>query len=321
MASPSASEATPDPVLAIVGPTAAGKTALALALAERLDGEIIAMDSRTVYRGLDIGTAKPDAEARRRVPHHGLDLLDPGQRYSAGRFARDARRWIREIRGRGRLPILAGGTGFFLRALTEPLFREPAMDRGRRDALASALATRDDAELRRWLGVLDGPTAVRLQDSGGRQRLLRALEVALLTGRPLSWWQEQQPARAPALEARTFVVSPPRDMLYDRINRRVEAMVEMGLVEEVRGLLDSGCRPDTPGMNATGYPEIAAYLDGERSLDEAVDTIQRATRRFARRQLTWFRNQLHGDAVWLDGSRSTEALADEVEAQWRRTGR
>lgn len=320
MASVPAREGSGEPVLALVGPTAGGKTALALALAERLDGEIIAMDSRTVYRGLDVGTAKPDAAARRRVPHHGLDLLEPGERYSAGRFARDARRWIDEIRGRGRLPILAGGTGFFLRALTEPLFREPAMDRGRRRALAGALDAYADAELRRWLGVLDGPTAERLRHGGGRQRLVRALEVALLTGRPLTWWHAQRPARVPALEARTFVLSPPRDMLYDRINRRVEAMVEGGLVEEVRGLLDAGYGPDAHGMNATGYPEIAAYLEGTLSLEQAVDAIQRATRRFARRQLTWFRNQLPGDAVWLDGARSTAALADEVEAQWRRTG-
>lgn len=306
-------------VLAIVGPTAAGKTELAVLVAERLDGEIIAMDSRTVYRGMDIGTAKPGPDALRRVPHHGLDLVDPGERYSAGRFARDARLWIDGIRSRNRLPMLVGGTGFFLRALVEPLFEEPPMDRARRDQLKDALAGHSDEELRRWLGVLDPATAERLLKGGGRQRMVRALEVALLTGRPLSWWQRSRPGTATALSAGVFVVEPPREALYHRINGRVEAMIASGFVEEVRALQGAGHGPGDAGMNATGYPEIMAHLAGELSLGETVDAIQRATRRFARRQLTWFRNQLPEDAVWLDGSRSAETLADEVTGAWRTT--
>ena len=303
--------------LVITGPTAAGKTALGLEVAARLEAEVISVDSRQVYRGMDIGTAKSSAAERSRVPHHGLDLVDPGARYSAGRFARDARRWISGIRDRGRVPILVGGTGFFLRALTEPLFREPPMDRARREALKSCLDGFDDDQLFRWLERLDPERAERLRHRGGRQRVLRALEVALLTGRPLGWWQRENPPETPPLSALTFVLDLPRSVLYDRINRRVDAMLEAGLVEEVAGLLASGYAPDVPGMSATGYGEIAAHLRGELGLEEAADRIRSRTRGYARRQLTWFRNQLPGDAIWLDGTRPVEELADEVVEAWR----
>ena len=306
------------PALALTGPTASGKTALALALAERLDGEIISMDSRQVYRGMDIGTAKATPAERARVPHHGLDLVDPGQRYSAGRFARDARRWIAEIRGRGRIPILVGGTGFFLRALTHPLFDEPPMDPARRMALGAWLEALPAGEPARWLAALDAGAAERLEQGGGEQRVLRALEVALLTGRPLGWWHAHSPG-PPPVDVRVFVLDLPRDALYERIDRRVDAMLAEGLVEEVRGLLRAGFAPGSPGMNATGYPQISAHLAGEMSLEEAAERIRTATRRYARRQITWFRHQLPEDAVWLDGERPAEELVEEVMAAWGRT--
>lgn len=306
--------------LALVGPTAAGKTELALRVAERLDGEIVSMDSRQVYRRLDIGTAKPTGEDRRRVPHHGLDLVDPGERYSAGRFARDARRWIADIRARGHVPILEGGTGFFLRALTEPLFEEPPMPAAPRARLRAYLADRPAAELRRWLDVLDPQSAGAMVRGGGRQRMARALEVVILTGRPLPWWQQQRPPAVDALPIMVFVLSLPRDQLYARINARVLAMLEAGLLNEVQELLNGGHHPGEPGMSAVGYAEIAAHLRGERSLEDAVDAIQRATRRYARRQLTWFRNQLPDSAVWLDGMRPADDLVEEVLERWRATG-
>ncbi len=304
------------PVLALTGPTAAGKTALGLAVAERLGGEIVSMDSRQVYRGMDIGTAKPDGEERARVPHHGLDLVEPGERYSAGRFARDARRWIREIRGRGRIPVLVGGTGFFLRALTHPLFEEPPMDRGRKRTLQAFLATLPAGDPERWLAALDPESAARLREGGGAQRVLRALEVVLLTGRPLSWWHERRPG-PDALDCRVFVLELPRDALYERINRRVDAMLAAGLVREVEALRAAGHGPGQAGMNATGYPEIAAHLAGEIPLDEAAERIRRATRRYARRQITWFRHQLPAGAVRLDGTRPTDELVEEVVQRWR----
>lgn len=311
----------PPAALALTGPTASGKTALALALAERLGAEIISMDSRQVYRAMDIGTAKADAAARARVPHHGLDLVDPGERYSAGAFAADARRWIDAIRARGRVPLLVGGTGFFLRALTDPMFDEPPMDTGRRAALETFLRDRPSGEPRRWLAALDPETAERLARSGsgggggGGQRVLRALEVALLTGRPLGWWHRHRPGPAP-LDIRVFVLDLPREVLDERIDRRVDAMIAAGLVEEVRRLLAAGHEPGDPGMTATGYPEIAEFLRGRTTLEDAADRIRRATRRYARRQRTWFRNQLPADAVWLDGLRRTDELVEEVVQRW-----
>ncbi|HUE76648.1 MAG TPA: tRNA (adenosine(37)-N6)-dimethylallyltransferase MiaA [Longimicrobiales bacterium] len=304
------------PVLALAGPTAAGKTALSLALAERVGGEVVSMDSRQVYRGMDIGTAKPTADERARIPHHGLDLIEPGQRYSAGRFARDARGWIREIRGRGRVPLLVGGTGFFLRALTDPLFDEPPMDTGRRAALQAFLETLPAGDPERWLAALDPGSAARLRAGGGAQRVLRALEVALLTGRPLGWWHERRPG-SDALDIRVFVLHLPRDVLYERINRRVDSMLAAGLVREVAALRAAGHGPGQPGMTATGYREIAAHLQGEVSLDEAAERIRRATRRYARRQVTWFRHQPPEGTIRLDGTRPADELVEEMIEGWR----
>jgi tRNA dimethylallyltransferase len=306
-----------DRAIVLTGATATGKTALALEVASVLDAEIISADSRQVYRGLDIGTAKATRADTTRIPHHGLDLVAPGERYSAGRFAHDARRWVAEIRGRGRVPLLAGGTGFFIRALTHPLFQEPTLEPASRERLHGYLAALPDDELRRWLDAIDTDAAGRLREAGGRQRVLRALEVALLTGRTLAWWHRHAPPRETPLEAAIFVLDLPRPILYQRIDQRVDAMVAAGLVEEVRGLVDQGFGPGDPGMNATGYPEIMACLRGEIDLDEAKDRIRRATRRYARRQLTWFRNQLPPGAAWLDGTRPMNELRDEVVAQWQ----
>jgi tRNA dimethylallyltransferase len=301
----------------LTGPTASGKTALAIEIALHMDAEVISADSRQVYRGMDIGTAKATAAERARVPHHGLDLVEPGERYSAGRFARDARRWIDGIRGRGKVPLLAGGTGFFIRALTHPLFREPPLEAAQRERLHAYLQTLPDGEVVRWLHVLDPESAERLRDGGGRQRVMRALEVALLTGRPLAWWHRNAPPRENPLDAAIFVLDLPRAPLYRNIDERVDAMVRAGLVQEVQGLLERGHGLGDPGMNATGYPEMAAFLRGETDLEEAKDRIRRSTRRYARRQLTWFRNQLPPGASWLDGTRPLNELRDEVVRQWR----
>jgi len=318
MADPGTTEGRKPVALVITGPTATGKTALSLDVAERLDGEIISMDSRQVYRGMDIGTAKVTPDQRARVPHHGLDLVDPDERYSAGRFARDARRWIEETRARGHTPILVGGTGFFLRALTHPLFREPEMPERAREALKRWLERQPEEKLRRWLADLDPATARTLEASGGRQRVARALEVALLTGRPLSWWHRHAPPETPPLPLLIFVLWLPREQLYRRINDRVLEMIEAGWVDEVRALLERGYDLDDPGMVATGYPELVAYLRGEWSLEEAIEATQRATRRYARRQLTWFRHQLPPGAIWLDASRPRAELVDTIVDIWNR---
>ncbi len=307
---------SPPRFLAIVGPTTSGKTALSVAVAQALDGEIISMDSRQVYRGMDIGTDKVDLVDRARAPHHGLDLRNPDQRYSAGQFARDARRRIDEIRSRGRVPVLAGGTGFFLRALTEPIFGEPALDSVRLERLRSWLGNQPRERLERWVRMVDpvrAPTAI----PGGPHRMSRTLEVALLSGRPLSWWHRNAPPEAPGERGLVVMLDVPREVLNERIDARVRTMVERGLTDEVRRLLAAGYRRTDPGMTGTGYREIAAHLSGEMTLDAALESMALQTRQYARRQLTWFRHQLPPSAVWLDGRVSAEALLDQIVHLWR----
>ena len=306
--------------IVMVGPTASGKSDLAVAVARRLGGEIISMDSRQVYRATDIGTAKLAASEQGGVPHHGIDLVDPGESYSAGRFARDARAWIAAIRGRGRVPILVGGTGFFLRALTEPIFREPPIEPSRRRALRSWLASRPQAEIERWARALD-PRRAALAVEGGSQRLFRTLEVALLTGRPLSWWHQHAPAEAAGLRGVVALVQLPRVELDRRIDERVTRMLAAGLVDEVRGLLAAGYGPTDPGMSGVGYREVALQLAGEISGEEAAARMRQATRAYARRQATWFRNQLPEGIVRVDGSAPLADRVEQVARAWAEANR
>jgi len=305
--------------LAIVGPTASGKTGLSLEVARQLDAEIVSMDSRQVYRGMDVGTAKVDAASRAAVPHHGLDLLDPDERYSAGRFARDVRRWIREIRERGCVPILVGGTGFFLRALMEPMFAEPPVDIARREALRRWMKRQGAERLASWVRRVD-PERGALAAAGGPQRLSRTLEVALLTGRPLSWWHREAPPEGEPLSGLVIVLEVPADELDRRIAERTARMVEQGLMEEVRGLLERGYGPHAPGMTGTGYRELARHLAGEIPMGEALELMDRSTRRYARRQRTWFRNQLPDDSegvVRVDGTATAGEQLRIVLDAWR----
>lgn len=301
--------------LALTGPTTSGKTALSLAVARAMSAEVISMDSRQVYRGMDVGTDKVMPADRAGIPHFGLDLVAPDERYSAGRFARDARRWIGEIERRGHLPLLVGGTGFFLRAVLEPIFQEPPVDETRRRALRAQLDTMSRTTLARWAQRLD-PERAEVAVAGGPQRLSRTLEVALLTGRPLSWWHAEAPADGPAVPAAVVVLELPRDELDRRIDQRVAHMVERGLLNEVRSLLEAGFGPDAPGMTGTGYGEVAAHLRGEMSLDAALDEMRRQTRRYARRQLTWFRNQLPADPLRLDARLPPQEQVERIVTYW-----
>ncbi|HSJ09887.1 MAG TPA: tRNA (adenosine(37)-N6)-dimethylallyltransferase MiaA, partial [Longimicrobiales bacterium] len=259
-----------DDVVVITGPTASGKTALAIEVARRIDGEVISMDSRQVYRGMDIGTAKPPMHERGGVPHHGFDVVAPDERFNAGRFARLARTWMADIAARGHVPIVAGGTGFFLRALTHPLFEEPALDDARKEALKRFLADVADDTLREWAEALE-PGAPLPVD---RQRLSRIVEVALLTGRPLSSWHRSAAPGVAALEPLTFVLDVPADVLRARIEARVDDMIRAGLVDEVWGLMARGFSERDPGMNATGYIEMVPHIRGERSLEEAAELVK-----------------------------------------------
>ena len=306
----------PPRFLAIVGPTGAGKTALSLRVARELDGEIISMDSRQVYRGMDVGTDKVSARQRALVPHHGLDIRDPGQRYSAGEFGRDARRWIGAILSRGRVPVLAGGTGFFLRVLTDPIFREPPLDPARRDALEATLAALPRPEVERWVRALD-PERADLAIAGGCQRMLRTITITLLTGHGLSWWHRRHPTDAKALPGVVCVLDVPREVLDERIRRRIHDMVAGGFRDEVAGLLGAGHTRDDPGLNGVGYREMADHLAGRITLEDAMERTRVATRRYAKRQVTWFRHQLGPDAVTVDGTASAAAQQAAVVSAWR----
>ncbi|HKK94568.1 MAG TPA: tRNA (adenosine(37)-N6)-dimethylallyltransferase MiaA [Longimicrobiales bacterium] len=309
--------------IALTGATTSGKTSVALELARRLGGEIISMDSRQVYRGMDIGTDKVSDGHRVEIPHHGLDLVDPGERYSAGRFSRDARRWIGEIEARGRVPILAGGTGFFLKSLTHPIFDEPEMDADRRSRLQSWLDEQPPERLADWVRRLD-PDRAELAIEGGPQRLTRTLEVPLLTGRSLSAWHRRRPAAHQPVPLLVVVLDVDRAELDRRIDARVDRMVRDGLVEEVESLLERGFGPDAPGMTGTGYREIVDVLREGRDLDDALDDMRAQTRRYARRQITWFRHQLPDDAIVIEAdapASDPDALEDRVERiieEWRR---
>jgi tRNA dimethylallyltransferase len=300
----------------LVGPTAVGKTAVALALAARLPLEVISADSRQVYRRLDIGTAKPTRKERARVPHHGIDVVEPGQRYSAGQFARDAARWVDEIRNRGRLPFVVGGTGLYVRALAEGLFHEPPLDPARRRALDAFTARLEPLELLRWAGRLDPAFA-----GGGRQRAARAIEIALLTGRPLSHWQAAARASA-TIDPWYVVLTVPRPVLHQRIARRAEEMVQRGLIEEVAAVLAEGHRPDGPGLDGIGIREAVDYLHGRRPRESVAEAIAVATPQYAKPQQTWFRHQLAGGTVvTLDATRAPDKLAEEIAGLWQRAER
>jgi tRNA dimethylallyltransferase len=297
----------------IVGPTAVGKTAVALALARHWPLEVISADSRQVYRRLDIGTAKPTRRERARLPHLGLDLVDPGERYSAGRFARDAEAWIREITARGHLPVVVGGTGLYVKALADGLFLEPPLDPAQRQTLQAWAAELDARELLRWADRLDPGFR-----GGGRQRASRAVEVALLTGRPLTWWQLAARATS-GIRPWYIYLTAPRAVLQQRIINRAEEMIRRGLVEEVASVLAEGHAAHAPGLDGIGIREAVEYLHGQRPRETVAEAIAIDTRRYAKRQETWFRHQLSGPVLMLDATRPAEKLAAEIAAAWERS--
>jgi tRNA dimethylallyltransferase len=295
----------------IVGPTAVGKTAVALALAAHWPLEIISADSRQVYRRLDIGTAKPTRKERGRVQHHGLDLVEPGTRYSAGHFARDAERWIEEVRNRGRLPVVVGGTGLYVRALADGLFHEPPLDQAQRRSLDAFTARLEPLELLRWAGRLDPGFR-----GGGRQRAARAVEIALLTGYSLSHWQQAARAQG-SMDPWYIVLTAPRPVLHQRIARRAEEMMRRGLIEEVASVLAEGHSPTAPGLDGIGVREAVDYLHGRRPRETVAEAIATSTRQYAKRQETWFRHQLDREAIMLDATRGAERIALEIVQLWK----
>lgn len=290
-------------VIAIVGPTGTGKTDLALAVAEAIGAEVVNCDSRQIYRGLDIGSAKPSLESRQRVPHHLFDVAAADEGFDCVRYRALALDAIAGIQQRGQVALLVGGTGLYLKALRFGLFPGPPRD----DALRRELAAREAAapgSLHRALAAVDAASAVRLH-ANDHTRLIRALEVQQLTGVPLSTWHAEHRFAGDELPLTVVGLHAARPRLYERIDRRCRTMLAAGLVDEVRGLLAAGYAADLPALQSIGYREIVAYLGGRLDFDAAIERMARASRRFAKRQMTWFRADptIH----WLDAETATAA--------------
>ena len=287
------------PIYAIAGPTASGKTALGVEIALRLGGEVVNFDSVQIYQGIEIATAKPSLEEQRGVPHHLIDYVDPKVNYTAADWSRDATEKIGEIESRGSVPILVGGTGFYLRTLMNPLFDSPSTDTEIRDRLRVIKMKRGPEFLHRLLVKIDPIAAARLFPRD-YVRVTRALEYYFQTGELFS---DQQPRREASPEfasrIRLIVLSPPRDELYEKINRRTQAHFAGGLVGEVKQLRATGVRDDTNALGAHGYRRVCEYLRGERTLESAIEQSKQDVRNYAKRQLTWFRRETVW--MWIEG--------------------
>lgn len=299
------------PLLVITGPTATGKSAVAVEVALRVGGEIISADSMLVYRGMDIGTAKPTPAERKGVPHHLIDIVEPGEDFSVATFQAMARDLIAEINARGSLPILVGGTGLYIRAVLRGFRFAGGVDKELRRRLAGEARLFGPVHLHEKLRAVDPEAAARIHPHNVK-RVIRALEVFYQTGKPISAAAGQE---NPPYDALVFGLYLDRQELYRRIEARVDAMLKAGLVEEVRHLLARGLPRETTAMQALGYKEIAAYLAGEVTLEEAVRLLKRNTRRFAKRQFTWFRRE--EGICWLNVADypDLEALAAEITAR------
>jgi tRNA dimethylallyltransferase len=293
-------------LIAVAGPTAAGKTRLGLDLAEAYRGEIVSCDSLQVYRGLDIGSAKPPLAERRGVPHHLLDVADPREDFSAARYAELARTAIAEIAGRSRLPLVVGGTGLYLRALLQGLFSGPARDEALRRRLDALGDRHGDLHLHRLLRRVDPPTAARVEPRD-RVRVVRALEVFFLTGRPLSRHHEAAPEPLRGFRVQVLILDPGPEALRPAVVERTRRMFREGLVGEVRGLLLGGLSPDLRPLRAIGYRQAVAVVEGRLTPEEAERDTVTATLQYAKRQRTWFRHQVEG--VWCASRREAERAA------------
>lgn len=299
------------PLIILLGPTAVGKTSVSITLAQRLNGEIVSADSRLLYRGMDIGTAKPTAEEMQGIPHHLIDVADPDEVWSLGVYQREAYQAIDEIHSRGKLPLLVGGTGQYIRSIIEGWRIPPQRpDYDLRDAITHWADTIGSQGLYERLRRID-PAAANKIDYRNLRRTIRALEVIFKTGERFSDQRQKQTCRYTAL---IFGLDRPREELYERVDQRIQQMLAQGLVAEVQGLLGAGYSPDLPTLSAIGYGEIIQYLQGDISLDDAVALIKRNTRVFVRRQANWFKPD-DPRIAWFTASAD---VVNDVETEIRR---
>jgi tRNA dimethylallyltransferase len=300
-----------NPIYSIVGPTASGKTEIGVALALHLgNAEIINCDSVQIYQGIEIATAKPSEAEKRGVVHHLIDYVAPNVKYTAADWAADATAKIYEIESRGNVPILVGGTGFYLRTLKNPFFEGPRTDEKLREKLKNIKEAKSAEHLHKILQRVDKPAADRLFPRD-YVRSMRALEVFFQTGKRIS---EVQPKREKPPEfadrIKVFALNPPRDILYQKINERAEIHFKKGLVEEVKQLRDSGVKDDTNALGAHGYRRVCEYLRGERTLESAIEQTKQDVRNYAKRQMSWFRHQ--EQVVWLEGFGNDAKVQEEL---------
>ena len=293
--------------IVLAGPTAAGKSAIALLLAEKIGGEVLTVDSMQVYRGMDIGTAKPTAAERARAPHHLIDVVDLSARFDVAQFVMLANRAIADIRSRGRLPILCGGTGLYFKALLDGLGEAPPADL----ALRTELEATPLESLLQEIAVRD-PVAYERIDRGNRRRLIRAVEVLRLTGKPFYHLRPQWEPGSLAGPPTAFCLSRTPEDLRQRIGLRVDRMFRDGLVRETQQLLQCGLQDNPTAMQALGYRQVVEYLDGVRSLPDTIELVKLRSRQFAKRQLTWFRRQLRLTWIHLEPGQADEEIADRL---------
>ncbi|MGM0897501.1 MAG: tRNA (adenosine(37)-N6)-dimethylallyltransferase MiaA [Bacillota bacterium] len=299
-------------VIAIVGPTASGKTSLSIELAKRFGGEIINGDSMQVYRGMDIGTAKIQPEEMDGIPHHLLDIRDPDETFSVAEYQLLVREKIAEIQQRGKLPIVVGGTGLYVQSvLFDYRFSKQQVDEELRQMLHDELERSGPQAMHKKLAELDPDIDIHPNNT---RRVLRALEI-LLSGEKK---EDGSLAQTPMYDELIIGLDVPRDLLYERIDNRVEGMMEDGLLDEVRGLYDSGLR-EAQSIKAIGYKELYGYFDGRYTLDEAILKLKRNSRKYAKRQFTYFRNKM--PILWLDATRDLENNLEEIKGFWQETDR
>jgi tRNA dimethylallyltransferase len=299
------------PLVAIVGPTASGKSALGVWLAERIGGEVVACDSTQLYRGLDIGTAKPSVEERRGIRHHLIDVLEPAEASTAGDYRQLALKVLEELRMRGRVPVITVGTGLYLRALLEGLAVMPPRSEELRERLRATAKEHSTGHLHRMLRRLDKESAGKIAPED-EQKLIRAIEICLLTKRPIS--ELHRRGRAPLEDWKALKIGliPPREGLYERIHARTETMLARGWLEEVKGLLAGGLAENAKPFDFIGYRELRAVARGELELKDARGAIQQATRQYAKRQITWFRRE--SGVHWVNGFGDQEQVRSEALA-------